>query len=113
MICDFGMARTFPFPSDDAKEFQSFRKNEYKKILKSKDKQEYIKRENKFKDNIGKVLLTDQDKRYAKVRDMTPTVNTRWYRSPEVIMCDVNYNLASDIWSLGCILAEMLNCTKT
>jgi len=28
-------------------------------------------------------------------------------------MLDANYNKAVDIWSLGCCLGEMLNCTKS
>ena len=41
---------------------------------------------------------------------MTPTVYTyiqsRFYRSPEVIL-GMNYHMAIDMWSLGCILAEL------
>ena len=33
---------------------------------------------------------------------------TLWYRAPEIII-DLPYNEKSDIWSLGCILAELLN----
>ncbi|KAJ3306776.1 Dual specificity tyrosine-phosphorylation-regulated kinase, partial [Blyttiomyces sp. JEL0837] len=33
-------------------------------------------------------------------------VQSRFYRSPEVIL-GINYNVAIDMWSLGCILAEM------
>ena len=42
---------------------------------------------------------------------MSPTVCSRWYRAPEVILCDQNYGQSSDVWSLGCVLAEMLHCT--
>src|SRR5258708_28887957 len=41
---------------------------------------------------------------------MTPIVYTyiqsRFYRSPEVIL-GMNYHMAIDMWSLGCILAEL------
>lgn len=33
-------------------------------------------------------------------------INTRQYRSPEVIL-DIGWSYASDMWSLGCILIEM------
>ena len=36
---------------------------------------------------------------------------TRWYRAPEVIITDKNYNKAIDIWGLGCILGELMSCT--
>lgn len=36
-------------------------------------------------------------------------VATRWYRAPEVMLSFKNYDKAIDVWSIGCILAEMLN----
>lgn len=35
------------------------------------------------------------------------TINTRQYRSPEVILRCCNWNTKSDIWSLGCIFFEL------
>ncbi len=34
-------------------------------------------------------------------------VVTRWYRAPEVILCPSEYTNAVDIWSVGCIFAEL------
>lgn len=31
-----------------------------------------------------------------------------WYRAPETVFGDPNYGTASDIWSVGCIFAELL-----
>lgn len=40
----------------------------------------------------------------------TDYVATRWYRAPELIMTAyTNYTTAIDIWSVGCIIGEMLN----
>eukprot|EP01041_Mallomonas_annulata_P002298 gene2298-4469_t len=40
---------------------------------------------------------------------MTEHVVTRWYRSPELMLCpDGLYTYAVDVWSCGCIMAEML-----
>lgn len=36
---------------------------------------------------------------------------SRWYRSPEVILTYPYYNQGADIWSLGCILAELIYCS--
>jgi serine/threonine protein kinase len=33
---------------------------------------------------------------------------TRWYRPPEVLLCSRQYNKAVDIWSAGCIFAELI-----
>ncbi|KAJ3353276.1 Cyclin-dependent kinase 10 [Entophlyctis luteolus] len=38
---------------------------------------------------------------------MTPNVVTLWYRSPEILLGDSMYTTAADIWSAGCILAEL------
>lgn len=40
---------------------------------------------------------------------MTEYVATRWYRAPEIMLSFKEYTKAIDIWSVGCILAEMLN----
>ena len=39
---------------------------------------------------------------------MTAYVATRWYRAPEVMLSFKEYSKAIDVWSVGCIFAEML-----
>ncbi|XP_060072665.1 mitogen-activated protein kinase 7-like [Ylistrum balloti] len=39
---------------------------------------------------------------------MTQYVATRWYRAPEIMLALVEYGAAVDVWSVGCIFAEML-----
>lgn len=39
---------------------------------------------------------------------MTEYVVTRWYRAPELLLNCSKYTAAIDIWSVGCILAEIL-----
>jgi serine/threonine protein kinase len=41
-------------------------------------------------------------------QQLTEYVITRWYRAPEVILCPSEYSKAVDIWSVGCIFAELL-----
>mmetsp|Transcript_22401 Transcript_22401/g.46582 ORF Transcript_22401/g.46582 Transcript_22401/m.46582 type:complete len:549 (+) Transcript_22401:136-1782(+) len=43
-----------------------------------------------------------------KTSIMTDYVATRWYRAPEIIVGWGNYTKAVDIWSIGCILAELI-----
>lgn len=38
----------------------------------------------------------------------TEYVATRWYRAPEVMLNSRSYSLSMDMWSVGCILAEMI-----
>lgn len=39
---------------------------------------------------------------------MSEYVATRWYRAPEVMLSHACYNQAMDVWSVGCIFAELL-----
>jgi len=38
----------------------------------------------------------------------TQTVVTLWYRAPEILLGDRKYTTQIDLWSIGCILAELL-----
>ena len=40
---------------------------------------------------------------------LTEYVATRWYRAPEILLGSQKYTKAVDIWSLGCILGELIN----
>jgi len=40
---------------------------------------------------------------------LTEYVVTRWYRAPEVVLNAQLYDQSIDIWSVGCIMAEMYN----
>ena len=46
----------------------------------------------------------------ARIQDpqMTGYVSTRYYRAPEIMLTWQKYDVAVDIWSAGCIFAEML-----
>jgi mitogen-activated protein kinase 15 len=48
----------------------------------------------------------------TKEPDQTPIltdyVATRWYRAPEILLGSNKYTKGVDMWSLGCILAELL-----
>lgn len=41
-------------------------------------------------------------------QNLTSHVVTRWYRAPEVILIEKNYDTKIDVWSMGCIYAELL-----
>ncbi|XDB51099.1 hypothetical protein ABFV05_004715 [Capra hircus] len=40
--------------------------------------------------------------------EMTGYVATRWYRAPEIMLNWMHYSQTVDIWSVGCIMAELL-----
>lgn len=44
----------------------------------------------------------------TQTEEMTGYVATRWYRAPEIMLSWMRYDQTVDMWSVGCILGEML-----
>jgi len=44
----------------------------------------------------------------SPLRPYTPIVVTLWYRCPELLLGQKEYSTAVDMWSVGCILAELV-----
>ena len=47
-----------------------------------------------------------QDKLYNDM--LTKYVVTRWYRAPEVVLNNKNYEESIDMWAVGCVMAELI-----
>ena len=43
------------------------------------------------------------------MRAYTHEVVTLWYRAPEILLGVRHYSTPVDVWSIGCIFAEMIN----
>lgn len=39
---------------------------------------------------------------------LTPGVTHLWYRAPELLLNNEDYDFAIDMWSLGCIFLEII-----
>jgi mitogen-activated protein kinase 15 len=39
---------------------------------------------------------------------LTEYVATRWYRAPEILLGSTKYTKAVDLWSVGCIMGELV-----
>lgn len=48
------------------------------------------------------------DERHDHRGALTEYVTTRWYRAPEIVVDPKSYTKAVDVWSIGCILGEMV-----
>ncbi|CAF3730607.1 unnamed protein product [Rotaria sordida] len=46
--------------------------------------------------------------RVATIGSPTAYISTRWWRAPEIYVNDQNYDEKIDIWSVGCIMAELI-----
>ncbi|KAM3129673.1 hypothetical protein pb186bvf_018186 [Paramecium bursaria] len=69
-----------------------------------------LKPENILIDRNEKVKICDfgSSKIIDKNGKNTPYVVSRYYRAPELLLCITNYTQAIDVWSAGCIMAELV-----
>jgi cyclin-dependent kinase 2 len=70
-----------------------------------------LKPQNLLIDKNGKIKLADFGLARAfsvPIRTLTHEVETLWYRAPEILLGQKEYSLPVDIWSIGCIFAEMV-----
>jgi mitogen-activated protein kinase 1/3 len=81
-ICDLGLGRAEVYNYDELKNIKPKKKSNKKTKTDESDSEEDP--------------------------ELTEYVITRWYRAPEVILCPSHYSKAVDIWSVGCIFAELL-----
>jgi len=57
----------------------------------------------------GNIRVTDFGvSRLLDETNLSKSLCSRWYKAPENIYGDPNYNYKVDIWSAGCVFAEML-----
>jgi serine/threonine protein kinase len=69
-----------------------------------------LKPQNLLIDKDGNVKLADFGLARAfglPVKTYTHEVVTLWYRAPEILLGAKEYSTPIDIWSIGCIFAEM------
>ena len=70
-----------------------------------------LKPQNLLLDKFGVIKLADFGLARAfsvPQRSYTHEVITLWYRAPEILLGAKTYSMAVDVWSLGCIFAEMI-----
>ena len=97
-ICDFGLARCYPvneatklnLPKEDNKNADIWRR--------------LVDRNQK----VAEYLISDRPRRAKLRRSLSLHVSSRWYRAPEISMMDKSYDLSSDLWSVGCIIYELI-----
>jgi len=56
-----------------------------------------------------KTTIGGKLKKMQMSKELTRHVVTRWYRAPEVILMNEYYSYSIDMWSVGCIFAELLS----
>mmetsp|Transcript_2752 Transcript_2752/g.2397 ORF Transcript_2752/g.2397 Transcript_2752/m.2397 type:complete len:443 (+) Transcript_2752:63-1391(+) len=111
-ICDFGLAR-----SVEGIEGATWSSTHGNKLAPTNDDTEENATKNEtIQPKQGKPKMVKSSGGLTKVknmkRELTGHVVTRWYRAPELILLEKDYTAAIDIWSLGCIFAELLGMIK-
>ncbi|KAL2342535.1 hypothetical protein Fmac_003820 [Flemingia macrophylla] len=106
-IADFGQARILTEPGFDA----SNDNEEYSRVLDDTNNKDI---------NIdipgGNATCTasdidreeEEEEQGKELGCFTSCVGTRWFRAPELLYGSRDYGLEVDLWSLGCIFAELL-----
>jgi mitogen-activated protein kinase 1/3 len=101
-ICDFGLARSVV--EEIKNDYMDFDEDEPNTVFASLPPPE-PKKQGKpgFVRNKGGIQMK---------KDLTGHVVTRWYRAPELILLEREYTKAIDVWSLGCVIAELCGMLK-
>ncbi|XP_024013352.1 cyclin-dependent kinase G1 isoform X2 [Eutrema salsugineum] len=71
-----------------------------------------LKPSNLLLNNSGELKICDfgMARQYGSpIKPYTQLVVTQWYRSPELLLGTKQYSTAVDMWSIGCIMAELLS----
>ena len=87
-ICDFGLSRCEVFKRPIVKDEE----------LKSSDKD--LIRNDSAKAKAGSSGFHQ--------KRLSQNIGSRWYRSPEIILVQESYDSQIDVWSIGCIFAELV-----
>jgi mitogen-activated protein kinase 1/3 len=103
-ICDFGLSRTLPESLNGKGSGNTKRVRD--SVMKHQVKDEIIKGQIKDK------LLKDIEKRRDKKRSISSHVSSRWFRAPEVILLEKQYDQAIDMWGIGCMIFELVKFTN-
>ena len=82
LICDFGLARTSRKVETTKKDYS--------------------------RENMAQKLISIRPGLQSVKRELSNHVVTRPYRPPEIIILEKKYKNTVDLWSTGCILAEMI-----
>lgn len=124
-LCDFGLARTLTNLKSNSEMILKKQKQymtdksqiapsleDKKSVSDSNDSSGSMSDTQEEKKDLSRMLVKSKDARKNIKRELTDHVVTRWYRAPEIILLEKDYGPAIDIWSIGCVFAELLGMMK-
>ena len=120
-LCDFGLARSLCGVENTSEDI--IKKANQKPVVANSTVSLYKKNsdeeitveinEQGKKEDLRQRLVKTKEQRKNMKRGLTGHVVTRWYRAPEIILLEKDYGPGIDVWSIGCIFAELLGMMKT
>lgn len=61
--------------------------------------------------DFGLARVIDTTSTLDKKKPLSSQVQTRWYRSPEMLYASSSYDKSIDMWSIGVVIAELIKLT--
>jgi len=135
-ICDFGLARCVNRDNDDEiienipeeKKIDQLKLDKHNEFLNkyaspstNRKEKDSSKEETPTNKDGGSTSKTSKNrippklkflKNQKKEQILSVHVVSRWYRAPELILIETNYTGSIDVWSVGCIFAELMMMIK-
>lgn len=99
-LADFGLSRSIQDTNRSTLE-QNMIEQQFNPQHKKFSQKPYIEKDSKFNQK-------STQNEHELENCLTDYIATRWYRAPEIILGSNNYTFSADIWSIGCIYAEMV-----
>jgi mitogen-activated protein kinase 15 len=56
--------------------------------------------------SLARSIVYDEN----NIANLSDYVAARWYRAPEILLGSSKYEFSVDMWSVGCVLAELYLC---
>ena len=56
--------------------------------------------------SLARSILFDEN----NIANLSDYVAARWYRAPEILLGSSKYDFSVDMWSVGCVIAELYLC---
>ncbi len=119
-ICDFGLARTAPEVSCPLSVHRLKRKKLREERKEAKKEEGKSPKEGLIKPGSSTLPPAPGDKSpeapFNQIRTLKKRLSvhvvTRWYRAPEVVLMQRDYGYPIDMWSAGCLFAELQGLRK-